>query len=241
MLKNEGDVLRKVIVCTPRLEYFKIDNLDAHNISQLPDRDKAIHQHDVLKSILEKSGCKVIDVVELRNHPNSVFVRDTAICTPKGYIKLRMGLESRRGEEEWMAEVLESVGESNAGSIKKPGTVEGGDVILAGSIAFVGYSSRTNIDGIKQISNLLKDMDYEIRTVKIPPPFLHLGGTMSVISKQCVLYCKDIFPRGFFKGFDKIDIPNSSFISGNVISLGNDRVIVESSNVEVAEKLEDQG
>ena len=241
MLRNEGDKLLKAIVCTPRVEYFRVDNLDKHNISQLSDKDKALYQHDILKSILERSGCKVIDVLELRGHPNSVFTRDTAICTPRGYIKLRMGLESRVGEEDWMAEILESLGEPYVGCIEGSGTVEGGDIILAGSIAFIGYSSRTNIEGVRQISNLLKEMDYEIRTVKVPIPFLHLGGAMSMVSKDCVLYCKDIFPRGFFKGFDKIDIPNATFVSGNVISLGDNKVIVESSNIEVSKKLEDQG
>ncbi len=44
----------------------------------------------------------MINIPELANHPNSVFTRDTALCTPNGYIKLRLGLESRQGEEEWI-------------------------------------------------------------------------------------------------------------------------------------------
>ena len=239
MLRNEGDKLLKAIVCTPRTEYFKVDNLDKHNIYQISNKNRAIYQHDNLKSILEKSGCKVVDVLELKGHPNSVFTRDAAICTPRGYIKLRMGLESRTREGDWMAGILESLGEPYVGCIEGSGTVEGGDIILAGSIAFIGYSSRTNIEGVRQISNLLKDMDYEIRTVKIPKPFLHLRGAMSMVSKDCVLYCKDVFPRGFFKGFDKIDVLNNSFVSGNVISLGDNNVIVERANIEVIKKLKD--
>jgi len=37
-------------------------------------------------------------------------VHDAAIITPYGYIKARMGLETRRGEEEWMASFLKSLG-----------------------------------------------------------------------------------------------------------------------------------
>jgi N-dimethylarginine dimethylaminohydrolase len=44
----------------------------------------------------------VIDIPELANHPNSVFTRDTALRTPRGYVKLRLGLESRQNEEEWI-------------------------------------------------------------------------------------------------------------------------------------------
>ena len=237
MLRNEGDKLLRAVVCTPKTEYFRVNNVEEHNISQIANRKRAIYQHDRLKSILRESGCEVIDVSELLGHPNSVFTRDTSLCTPKGYIKLRMGLPSRRGEEEWMARILGSLGEPNVGEIEEPGTVEGGDIILAGSVAFIGHSRRTNEEGIKQISRMLGDMGYEIRTTVVPPPYLHLGGAMSVIGPECVLFCKDIFPEGFFRGFCGIEVSCDTFIGGNVICLGNDKVIANATNVKVIERL----
>ncbi|MCP2520742.1 arginine deiminase family protein, partial [SCandidatus Aminicenantes bacterium Aminicenantia_JdfR_composite] len=206
MLRNEGERLRKVIVCTPEKEYFKAKNLKAHNISELADKERAKNQHNELKRILRNSGSIVIDVPELENHPNSVFTRDTAVCTPHGYIKLRMGLETRRGEENWMAKILDSLGEPMVGSVENPGTAEGGDIILAGKVAFLGHSLRTNSEGIKQISKILKSMNYEIRIAHLPNKYLHIGGAMSVIGPENVICCKNVFQEDFFKGFNVIEI-----------------------------------
>jgi len=237
MLRSEGDRLSRVVVCTPKSEYFNVSNLRVHNITQLAKQDKATQQHNMLKSILRKFGCEIIDIPELPNHPNSVFTRDTSLCTPKGYIKLRMGLNTRIGEEDWMAQILESLGEPNVGSIEAPGTVEGGDVILAGSVAFVGHSQRTNEDGVEQISSLLKAMNYEVRSMTVPAPYLHLGGAMSMISPERVLCCREVFPEGFFKGFNKVEVSCNTFVSGNVICLGDNEVIADIANVEVIKEL----
>ena len=237
MLRSEGERLRKVIVSPPRVQYFEVDNLSAHNIGEIANKENAIAQHNKLIEILEKAGCEVIEVPELQGHPNSVFTRDTSLCTPRGYIKLRMGLKTRRGEETWISKVLDSIGEPMIGEIKEPGVVEGGDIILAGRVAFIGHSSRTNIEGIKQISNFLKSMDYEIRSIKIPDNFLHIGGTMSMVDSETVLCCEGFFPEGFFDGFNRIEVSCSASISANVICLSNKEVIVEASNIEAIDKL----
>ncbi|MCK4528054.1 amidinotransferase [candidate division WOR-3 bacterium] len=237
MLSSEGDRLLRVVVCSPETEYFQVGNLKEHNITQISNPEKAKRQHNSLKSRLRHSGARVINIPELPGHPNSVFTRDTAVCTSNGYIKLRMGLSARRGEEDWMSGLLDSLGELQAGNIKEPATVEGGDVILAGSVAFLGHSRRTNKEGIAQISLLLKEMDYEIRTIPVPPPYLHLGGAMSIIGPECVMCIQGFFPDDFFFGFDKIEISSRTFISGNVISLGNNEVIADVSNVDAIKEL----
>jgi len=110
MLRNEGERLRTTVVCTPREDYFRVDDLKAHNITEISNPDQTRLQHDRLKSVMKKFGVEVIDIPELRGHPNSVFTRDVSLSTPQGYIELRMGLEARRGEEAWMARILDSLG-----------------------------------------------------------------------------------------------------------------------------------
>ncbi len=244
MLSNEGDRLTRVIVCTPGDEYFHVDNLTEQNFNEVPDVNQTIAQHDRLKSIMTKFGCEVIDVPELADHPNSVFTRDVALITPRGYIRLRMGLAARRGEEQWMAEILDSLGEPCAGEIVPPGTVEGGDVILAGSVAFVGHSSRTNEHGIMQISNLLSQMDYEVRTVALRDSYLHIGGAMSVIGPKRIFCCQHVFPPDFFNGFETIEVPHHGYDPsiGNVICLRDNEVIANAAeNMEAIQILEKNG
>lgn len=241
MLKDEGDRLTRVVVCTPGKEYLGVDDLKAHNIAERANPERAKKQHDLLKSTMKTFGAEIIDIKELESHPNSVFTRDTSVCTPQGYIQLRMGLESRQREEEWMTQTLERLGEPHAGIIQPPGTAEGGDIILAGSVAFLGCSARTNESGVRQISSLLQKMGYQVRTASIPPPHFHLGGIMSVIGPQQVLCCKRFFERDFFKGFDQVEVDYQMFVSGNVICLGDGQLIAEASNASVIESLDKLG
>jgi len=241
MLSSEGDRLTRVVVCSPGKEYFKVDNLAAHNIDEKADPEKAKEQHDRLKAVMKDYGAGVIDIDELSGHPNSVFTRDAALCTPQGYIQLRMGLESRRREEEWLAQALEKHGEPKAGQIQAPGTVEGGDVILAGQVAFIGHSQRTNMEGIRQLSSLLINMGYEIRTASIPPPHLHLGGVMSLIGTREIFCCTGFFEENFFEGFDRLEIDYEMFVSGNVVCLGYGELIAEASNTAAVQALEEGG
>jgi len=241
MVRNEGERLRRVIVSAPRTEYFRLADPGAHNIAEVADRDRAIAQHRRLTDLLQKSGARVVDLKELAGHPNSVFTRDTSLVTPRGYIRLRMGLKTRRGEESWMAEALGSLGVPCAGVIEPPGTVEGGDVILAGGVAFVSRSERTNSSGIRQLSRLLIGMDYEIRSLDLPPAHLHIGGAMSVIGPKSILCCRSLFPEVFFEGFDVIEIPCPEATSANVISVGNRAVIAEKSDARAARTLEREG
>jgi len=240
-VRSEGDRLRRVIICAPRREYFRVDNLEAHNIAATADPPKARRQHARLRTALREAGATVINLPELVEHPNSVFARDACLVTPGGYIKLRMGLPTRRGEEDWLAAAVESRGVPCAGEIRPPGTVEGGDVILAGRVAFIGQSARTNASGVRQLSGLLGEMDYEVRTLRLPASRLHIGGEMSLAGPETVLCYRGLFPRGFFKGFETLEIPESGTASANIIPLGGGAVVVEENNAAAIKALRKAG
>jgi dimethylargininase len=240
-VRSEGDRLRRVIVCAPRREYFRVDNLEAHNIEAVADPAAARKQHAELQAALRESGARVIGLPELAGHPNSVFARDACLVTPGGYIRLRMGLPTRRGEEDWLAAAAEAHGVPPAGAIEAPGTVEGGDVILAGQVAFVGRSARTNASGLRQLTRLLGKVGYEVRSLLLPGSRLHIGGEMSLAGPKTVLCYRGLFPRGFFDGFETIEIPESGTASANIIALGEGRVIVEKRNGAAIRALEAAG
>jgi dimethylargininase len=241
MVGNEGERLRRVVVCAPRNDYFRVENPESHNIGEAADPPKAKAQHARLRTVLRESGARVVNLRELAGHPNSVFARDTALVARDGYVRLRMGLPTRKGEEEWMAAALDSLGIPCAGEIEKPGTIEGGDVVLAGEVAFIGLSDRTNRSGARQLSRLLNGMDFEVRTLSLPPPHLHIGGAMSVIGPRVVVCCRGVFPRGFLEGFEVVEIPCPEAASANVIALGKKGVIVEKGSPGTAGELRQAG
>ncbi|MBW2077878.1 MAG: hypothetical protein JRI71_10095 [Deltaproteobacteria bacterium] len=148
----------------------------------------------------------------------------TALCTPHGYIRLRLGLDTRRGEEQWISDALESIGEPPVGEIRAPGTVEGGDVIiLAGTVAFVGRTIRTNEEGVTQISSLLSTMGYEVRILYLPDSILHLDKVLMTAGPTRMLSCTDYITNESLKGFEVIDISCEGGSSANIICLGDVR------------------
>ena len=241
MVKNEGDPLNRVVVCTPKQEYALAGNHKEHNIGDLGDPALAIQQHDTLKETLRAFGADVLDVPELAGHPNSVFTRDTAICTPQGYINLNLGLPTRQGEGAWMAQILNAQGERCIGEVKPPGTIEGGDVVLAGDVAFVGRSVRTNEEGIRQFAQVMTPMGYEIRIINLPDTILHLDKALMVLGAKEVLFCTGLISQEAIRGFDAIEIACSGNTTANIICLGNKQVVVNRSNALVIDLLKNKG
>jgi dimethylargininase len=242
MVRHEGERLKQAIVCTPREEYVRgASDLEKHNIGDLGNPGLAIEQHDALKHTLKAFGAEVLDIPEMKGHPNSVFTRDSTLCTPNGYVQLRLGLESRRGEGAWMAGVMDKIGVSRVGEITAPGTLEGGDVVLAGDVAFVGRSIRTNEVGTEQLSALLETMGYEVRVIKLPDTILHLDKALMALGPSQVLYCRELVSPNDIDGFEGIEIPCGGDTTANTICLGDGELIVNRSNDLVIQRLEAAG
>jgi dimethylargininase len=140
-----------------------------------------------------------------------------------------------------MGQILDSLGEPLVGEIRQPGTVEGGDVILAGSVAFVGRSTRTNEEGVEQLAGLLTAMEYEMRVIQLPDSILHLDKAMMPIGPGRVMYCRGLIPEETLRGFEAIELECSQGATANIICLGENEAIVELSNQEAASQLKAQG
>jgi dimethylargininase len=236
--------IKSVVMCLPEEEYFEVYDFKKHNFSAPVNRQKALIQFNNLKNILISLGVKVFQIKELEGHPNSVFTRDTAVVLRGGFIKLRMGLPSRRGEEEWMSNFLLNAGIPQIAEVKPPLTAEGGDIIIGDNIAFIGVSTRTNESGTRFIASILSEIYHmDIEIVHLAGPYLHLGGAMSLVGEHSVLYCKNTLSKEMFEkhGLQPIGIECNEFIGGNVIGINNKDVIVSQTNQIAAEALLENG
>jgi dimethylargininase len=219
MKRFEGLTLRHAIVVPPVQEYTAVDNLERHNYQKLPDKSTAIRQHRALRDLLAHLGVTLTTILEYAGHPNSVFVRDVAFCSPEGAVILSMGLESRKGEEQWILQRFREIGIPVLGGIESPGTVEGGDIVISGEIAFVGSSKRSNKQGVDQIARLLLYMGHRVRIVPVPGKYVHLGGMMTAIAPGRILCCEGSLAPNLCEGLDVIWVPDDGFTSGNVITV----------------------
>lgn len=110
--------------------------------------------------------------------------------------------------------------------------------MLAGKVAFIGKSIRTNETGAKQLSVILKAMGYEIRTIELPDTVLHLDKALMMLDSGKVLYCKELIEQKDIEGFEGIGISCRGQTTANIICLGETELVINSSNTAVAELLE---
>jgi dimethylargininase len=188
----------------------------------LPDFGTALVQHREYIRALESCGLEVRVLEADTGHPDAVFVEDVAVCVPGCAIIARPGAPSRMGEESGMSGIL---GDhySRIETIVPPGTLEGGDVMMAGNHCFVGLSNRTNRDGAGQLGQVLGALGIGMTRVPLRDG-LHLKTSMSYLENQTLLLIDEWYGYPDFQRFRRIRVPqgeeyaaNSLWINGTVL------------------------
>jgi dimethylargininase len=140
-----------------------------------PDIPRALEQHAAYCEALTACGLKVTRLAADLDFPDSTFVEDAAIVTPRGAIITRPGAVTRRGE---IARVGEALAEffPHCSRVDAPGTVDGGDVCEADGHFLVGVSARTNAAGAEQLKLLLEGLGFSaaLLDIRSNPSLLHL-------------------------------------------------------------------
>jgi dimethylargininase len=133
---------------------------------------------------LQALGCSLEWLPPLPQHPDSVFVEDTAVVLAEIAVITRPGAGSRRGETATVAEALER--RTRVAAIAQPGCLDGGDVLHIGRTLHVGASGRSNEAGIDQLARLLSPYGYHIGKVPLAG-CLHLKSACSFIPPDVLL------------------------------------------------------
>ena len=116
--------------------------------------------------------------------PDSVFVEDIAVVFDELAIITRPGAASRRVETAAVAGALARHRPLHV--IEAPGTVDGGDVLVAGKQVFVGLSTRTNDHAAVQMARVLQPHGYKVREVVVHD-CLHLKSAVTTLSDDLLL------------------------------------------------------
>src|SRR5215211_2545399 len=137
-----------------------------------PEHAKAVAQHLRYIQALEECGLEVTALDADEKYPDSVFIEDTAVVTARCAILARPGADSRRREVHGVEEVLSGHYE-NIERIIDPGTLDGGDVLQVGDHFYIGLTSRTNLEGARQLSEILGGVWLRClphRVARVPAP-----------------------------------------------------------------------
>ena len=198
-----------------------------------PDIQKAFSEYEAFEQVFKDNGTEVLYLPEDTSvNMDSIYCRDAAIATSKGMIICNMGKEGRKNEPLAEQKAFEANGIPVLGVITAPGTIEGGDVAwLDEKTLAVGHTYRTNEEGIKQITALLKPLGVEVITVQMPhyrgpSDVFHLMSVLSPVDKNLAVVYSPLIPIVFRnelinRGFELVEVPEAEFDSMgcNVLAL----------------------
>ncbi len=185
----------------------------------LPDVGRALDQHLRYVEALEHCGLTLERLAADRRHPDSTFVEDTAILTPRGAILMRPGAPSREGEVADIERVLSKTFPALA-RVEPPGTVDGGDVCDAGDHFFIGISRRTNADGARQLARHLAALGYPSSEVDIRgiPGILHLKSGIAAVGERLVTW-RSLADHPAFASREKLVVDESESYAANCVEV----------------------
>ena len=203
-----------------------------------PDYKKAIEQHNKYVGILEKCGLNVKVLEADDRFPDSTFIEDVALCTSQFAVIANPGALSRKEEITGMKQILTEFYNSIE-EITSPGTLEAGDVLMAGNHFYIGISERTNHSGAEQLIAILKK--YKMTGSKIPlNKVLHLKSGISYLERSYLLISGEFTDNPEFINFNRIIVDRNEEYAANSLWI-NGTVIVPSGFPETKKKIEMEG
>jgi arginine deiminase len=257
--QSEVDQIKILLLKHPREAFISQKNIRAQwrelNYSACPDYERVLEEYEYFVGLLKNS---VSELHFLPRSPqtglDSIYVHDPVLITEKGAILANMGKKQRQGEPRAVRELLLELGIPVLGSISSEGRLEGGDVVWVDDrTVAVGRSYRTNDEGIRQFTEMLRGIVDEIFTVPLPhwkgpEDVLHLMSLISPIDRDLAVVYSRLLPVPFKewlgqRGIRLLEVPDSEFeaMAGNILAVSPRKCIMLSGCPLTRRMLENEG
>ena len=186
------------------------------------DGARAARQHRAYTETLRALGCTLEWLPRLAEHPDSVFVEDTAVVLDCLAIVTRPGASSRRGETPSVAAALER--HRPLSRISARGCLDGGDVLHVGRALYVGTSARTNAEGIAQLERLLHGHGYRVVPTALAG-CLHLKSAGSFIPPDVLLANPEWVDPAVFGKLRVVAVHEDEPYAANTLTIGGTTLV----------------
>jgi dimethylargininase len=188
------------------------------------DADLAARQWLGYVDVFRARGWEVVEVAPDDAQPDGVFVEDAVVVFGDLVVVGRAGALSRRGEQTTVREALTSL-DAEVAEIVEPGTLDGGDVLKIGRTVYVGASSRTNSDGIAQLTALVEPRGWKVVTIPVTR-VLHLKSGVTALPDGTVVgYAPLVDDPTLFASF--LPVPEEH---GTAVVVLDERTVLMSSD-----------
>ena len=249
--QNETDPLTDVLLgSSAHLYHRATSSLSRKYLRDNPcDIQTAQAQHAELVSAYRHHD---VNIHMLEPEPEltmQVYSRDSSVMTPYGAIITAMANWWRRGENYAAIRMYEKLGIPIYDMVTA-GTFEGGDfnVIEEGCVLIGCGGARTQEEGARQVASWFEAEGWEVRLAFFDEYYVHIDLMVVPIAEKLTAVCLDCTESGLVdwlkaKGHEIIDVPfrQTMELGCNLMSLGNDRVIVPTASITLSESLKARG
>lgn len=225
------------------------------NYLEAPQYEKAVAEYADFEKIFKDHGVKIYHLPKEDSvNIDSIYCRDAAIATNYGMIICNMGKPARNQEPKAEQAAFEKEGIPILGVINAPGTIEGGDVAWIDEHTLaVGYTYRTNEEGIRQLKSLLEPKGVQVVVANMPhykgpADVFHLMSVFSPIDQYKAVVYSPLIPIDFRnlllnKGYELIEVPETEFDSMgcNVLAIAPSLCIMVKGNEITKKRIEAAG
>jgi dimethylargininase len=187
----------------------------------------ALEQHAVLCKTLAYCGVETVVLDGHTEDGHESAAADAATAFEDGAMLMRPTSMSRRAEADRMEAEFARIDVPLAGHILAPGLLDGGDVVLAGSTAFVGVGARGNALGRSGFGEVARAHGYTVVEVALAPDVPSLRSVAAAVSKDTVVIAGSKVDRAAFAGFKTVVLELGEELGAGVLSIGDHHVIAD--------------
>ena len=250
----EWDRLQSVLLFVPSEDWqYEGDPNDIQHIGKL--RYPVLHSQLLeLKATFERLmiNVELVPTAFLKDtEHNLVFMRDTFFMTNEGAIIARMGSGVRAGEELPVAHCLASLGVPIIKSIGGSGTFEGADALwVRNDLVLLGVGKRTNIEGAKQVQDVLRAQGVDTCFIELPAGIQHLLGIVQIVDSHKVIIRQNYITQQLKSIFAQLDFSIIELEEQdevyrrqamNFVAIGPSEIVMAANNPVTRKVIEDHG
>lgn len=243
--RSEYDSLRFVLLCPPNYMEIKevINDVQKRYQEENINVPVAMEQHRKFVEVLNEQGVETVLLDPSKKYPEQVFTRDIGFTVGDTVFIGEMASSIRQGEERVLQTWLdvEQIRSETLGSSR----VEGGDVIIDGDTLYIGISSRTSKNAVRELQEKLPD--FNVIPISFNDKYLHLDCVFNILSPTEALIFEEALDQETVAMLAArytllpVNAKEQFALGTNVLSIGNRRVFSQPQNKNVNEQLTAHG
>ncbi|MBI4705242.1 MAG: dimethylargininase [Deltaproteobacteria bacterium] len=196
-----------------------------HRAREPIDVALAVRQHRAYCARLVELGVRAIALAPESELADAAFVEDVLVVLDEAAVVARPASEARRAEVERVTDAVRPY--RRVLHIDAPGTLEGGDVLPVGDVVYLGLSTRTNLEGYRQLERLLLPYGYRIEPVEVAR-CLHLKTGCSFLGRGTVLVNPNWVALPATGRLERIEVHPDEPYAANALRVGETVLMADS-------------